>query len=70
MSTGDWFTLQPLNFVSIQDLETDLNDIRSRFTTLESGVTFLLDTVGRIEQNSTYINNQLQQHQTTDLYSP
>jgi DNA repair ATPase RecN len=98
MSTGDWFTLQPLNFVSKQELDTDLNDIPSRLTSLESDVLFIFDTldqaltsitdinlrlinitnrvgtlegnvnslsdtVNKIEQDSTFINTQLQQLQ-------
>jgi peptidoglycan hydrolase CwlO-like protein len=65
MSVGDMFPLQPLNFVSKQDLDTDLSNITSRLTTLDGNVTFLLDTVRKIEQNLTYINNQLQKQQTT-----
>jgi archaellum component FlaC len=64
MSTGDWFTLKPLNFVTGQEIERDLNDIKSRLTTLEGNVNFLIDTVGKVRQDIVGINLLLQNDTT------
>jgi archaellum component FlaC len=38
MSVGDWFTLCPLNFVSKQELQIDINNIASQLSTLTTEV--------------------------------
>jgi hypothetical protein len=63
MSVGDWFTLKPLNIMSRQEIDNDLNDIRLRLTTLEGNVNFLIDSEAQDRQDIININLQLQQLQ-------
>jgi chromosome segregation ATPase len=38
MSRGDWFTLQPFNFVTKQQYQTDISNITSQLATLNTEV--------------------------------
>jgi hypothetical protein len=46
-----------------QELDVDLNDIKSGLTTMEGNVNFLIDTVGQVRQDIIGINLQLQQRE-------
>jgi hypothetical protein len=59
MSPGDWFTLQPLNFVSKQEIDTDLNHFRLRLSSLEFDVLFFFDTLDRLSADVSGINTRL-----------
>jgi hypothetical protein len=56
MSTGDWFTLRPLNFVSRQELDNDINNIMTRLTRLEDDNTYIMNILDQTWDMITQIN--------------
>jgi archaellum component FlaC len=59
MSVGDWFTLNPLNFVSKQEIDNNLNDIRLRLSSLESDALFFFDSIDLLSNEISGINTSL-----------
>jgi tetrahydromethanopterin S-methyltransferase subunit G len=61
MSVGDWFTLRPLNFITKEELDNDLNDIRSRLSNLENETSYIMNILNQtwdmITQNNLDILN-------------
>jgi chromosome segregation ATPase len=59
MSVGDWFTLRPLNIISRQEIENELNNIRARLSSVESSILLFFDTIDQIMNNISGINATL-----------
>jgi peptidoglycan hydrolase CwlO-like protein len=56
MSTADWFTLRPLNFMTRQDLDNDINNIMTRLTRLEDDNTYIMNILDQTWDMITQIN--------------